>query len=54
MVAMTPITIPLMDRAGRRTLYLWGLGGMFVFTILMTISLLLTVPLHKYLYRVIR
>merc|ERR1711962_836250 len=29
-----------MDRKGRRTLHLWGLGGMFVFSIFMTISFL--------------
>lgn len=45
MVCMTLVTIPLMDRAGRRTLHLWGLGGMFAFSILMTISLLLVVLL---------
>jgi SP family facilitated glucose transporter-like MFS transporter 1 len=31
MVFMTLVTIPLMDRLGRRTLHLTGLGGMFVF-----------------------
>ncbi|XP_045193213.2 solute carrier family 2, facilitated glucose transporter member 1-like [Mercenaria mercenaria] len=42
MVVMTIITIPLMDRIGRRTLHLLGLGGMFVFSILITLSLSLT------------
>lgn len=41
MVVMTIVTIPLMDRAGRRTLHLSGLGGMFVFSIILTISFLL-------------
>ncbi|XP_046641624.1 myo-inositol transporter 1-like isoform X3 [Daphnia pulicaria] len=40
MVGMTLVSIPLMDRAGRRTLHLWGLGGMFIFSIFITISLL--------------
>ncbi|XP_065570668.1 glucose transporter type 1-like isoform X2 [Artemia franciscana] len=40
MVTMTLISIPLMDKAGRRTLHLWGLGGMFIFSIFITISLL--------------
>ncbi|OWF39797.1 glucose transporter type 1-like [Mizuhopecten yessoensis] len=42
MVIMTMVTIPLMDRVGRRTLHLLGLGGMFVFSILITVSLALT------------
>lgn len=41
MVAMTLVSIPLMDKSGRRTLHLWGLGGMFVFSILLTISFLI-------------
>jgi len=40
MVGMTIVSIFLMDRAGRRTLHLWGLGGMFIFSIFITISLL--------------
>lgn len=40
MVIMTLISIPLMDRSGRRTLHLYGLGGMFVFSIFITISFL--------------
>lgn len=39
MVVMTLISIPLMDKAGRRTLHLYGLAGMFVFSIILTISL---------------
>lgn len=39
MFTMTLVTIPLMDVAGRRTLHLWGLAGMFVASILMTIAL---------------
>lgn len=41
MVLMTLVSIPLMDRAGRRTLHLTGLGGMFLTSIFLTISLLL-------------
>ncbi|XP_055940674.1 glucose transporter type 1-like [Argiope bruennichi] len=40
MVVMTLVSIPLMDRAGRRTLHLYGLGGMFFCSIFITISLL--------------
>lgn len=40
MVVMTLISIPLMDRSGRRTLHLYGLGGMFIFSIFITISFL--------------
>ncbi|XP_042906420.2 glucose transporter type 1 isoform X2 [Parasteatoda tepidariorum] len=40
MVVMTLVSIPLMDRAGRRTLHLYGLGGMFICSIFVTISLL--------------
>ncbi|KAK3577353.1 hypothetical protein CHS0354_008451 [Potamilus streckersoni] len=42
MVLMTLVTIPLMDRVGRRTLHLLGLGGMFLFSVLITITLALT------------
>lgn len=47
MVGMTLVSIPLMDRAGRRTLHLWGLGGMFIFSIFITISLLVMVRFPK-------
>lgn len=40
-VAMTLVSIPLMDRTGRRTLHLYGLGGMFIFSIFITISFLI-------------
>lgn len=43
MVLMTLVSIPLMDRTGRRTLHLYGLGGMFIFSIFITISLLVSV-----------
>ena len=39
MVSMTIITIPLMDRVGRRTLHLIGLGGIFLCSIMITIAL---------------
>ncbi|GFV12586.1 glucose transporter type 1 [Trichonephila clavipes] len=45
MVIMTLISIPLMDRKGRRTLQLYGLGGMFIFSIFITITMLV-----KFLY----
>ncbi|XP_074661294.1 solute carrier family 2, facilitated glucose transporter member 1-like [Tubulanus polymorphus] len=41
MVVMTIVSIPLMDRAGRRTLHLTGLSGMFIFSIVMTLMLAL-------------
>ena len=43
MVVMTLISIPLMDKSGRRTLHLYGLGGMFIFSIFITISFLVKV-----------
>ena len=43
MVIMTLISIPLMDRSGRRSLHLYGLGGMFIFSIFITISFLVKV-----------
>jgi SP family facilitated glucose transporter-like MFS transporter 1 len=43
MVVMTVVSIPLMDRTGRRTLHLYGLGGMFIFSIFITISFLIKV-----------
>lgn len=45
MVAMTLLTMPLMDRMGRRTLHLYGLGGMFIFSVFITISFLTKVSL---------
>uniref|UniRef100_A0A1B6CMB2 Major facilitator superfamily (MFS) profile domain-containing protein n=1 Tax=Clastoptera arizonana TaxID=38151 RepID=A0A1B6CMB2_9HEMI len=43
MVIMTIVIMPLMDRMGRRTLHLYGLGGMFIFSIFITISFLIKV-----------
>lgn len=40
-VGMTVVSIPLMDKTGRRTLHLYGLGGMFIFSIFITISFLI-------------
>lgn len=52
MVIMTLVSIPLMDRLGRRTLHLYGLAGMFLASIFLTISLLVKVSLmlivHNY------
>ncbi|XP_035230757.1 glucose transporter type 1-like isoform X1 [Stegodyphus dumicola] len=45
MVVMTLVSIPLMDQKGRRTLQLYGLGGMFIFSIFITITMLV-----KFLY----
>ena len=39
MVVMTLVTIPLMDRVGRRTLHLVGLVGIIVCSIMITIAL---------------
>lgn len=41
MVVMTVVSIPLMEKCGRRFLHLLGLGGMWVFSILMTIAFVL-------------
>lgn len=40
MVLMTVVSILLIERQGRRTLHLWGLGGMFFFSVFITISFL--------------
>lgn len=48
MVGMTLVSIPLMDRTGRRTLHLYGLGGMFIFSIFITISFLIKVSNNFY------
>jgi len=40
---MTVVTIPLMDRIGRRTLHLVGLGGIVICSAMITISLQLTI-----------
>ncbi|XP_066908053.1 glucose transporter type 1 isoform X11 [Halyomorpha halys] len=50
MVIMTLVTIPLMDRMGRRTLHLYGLGGMFIFSIFITISFLIKASLENYTF----
>lgn len=43
LIIMTGISIPLMDKAGRKLLHLIGLGGMFIFSIMITLTLCLTV-----------
>lgn len=50
MVIMTLVSIPLMDRLGRRTLHLYGLAGMFLASIFLTISLLVKVS-GSYIYK---
>lgn len=50
---MTLVSIPLMDRTGRRTLHLYGLGGMFIFSIFITISFLIKASPHN-LSRIIK
>ena len=37
MVVMTLVSVPLMDRAGRKTLHLLGLSGMCVISVFFTI-----------------
>lgn len=54
MVLMTLVSIPLMDRSGRRTLHLYGLGGMFIFSIFITISFLVKVRHFLFLINLIR
>lgn len=41
MVVMTIVSIPLMEKSGRRFLHLLGLGGMWLFSILMTVAFVL-------------
>lgn len=48
---MTLVSIPLMDRTGRRTLHLYGLGGMFIFSIFITISFLIKASIMQRLVR---
>jgi len=45
---MTLVSIPLMEKSGRRRLHLIGLSGMFAFSIIMTISLVLQVCMYSY------
>lgn len=45
MVIMSLVSIMLMDRTGRRTLHLYGLGGMFLTSMFLTIFLLFGVSL---------
>uniref|UniRef100_A0A2H8U0E7 Glucose transporter type 1 n=1 Tax=Melanaphis sacchari TaxID=742174 RepID=A0A2H8U0E7_9HEMI len=54
MVNMTLVTMPLMDKTGRRTLHLYGLGGMFIFSIFITISLLITVSYKEHILNFMR
>lgn len=49
MVAMTIVSIPLMDRTGRRSLHLLGLSGMFVMSILLTVAMATNVNGAKWL-----
>lgn len=52
-VVMTLASIPLMDRTGRRTLHLYGLGGMFIFSIFITISFLIKASIYFYASRIV-
>lgn len=47
---MTLVSIPLMDKTGRRTLHLYGLGGMFIFSIFITISFLIKASIRHSIY----
>lgn len=38
MVTMTLVSIPLMEKRGRRFLHLFGLGGLFLLTLVMTVA----------------
>ena len=42
-VGMTFVSAILMDKLGRRTLMIIGLGGMFVFTVMLTVALVFQV-----------
>ena len=48
-VGMTFVSAILMDKLGRRTLMICGLGGMFVFTVVLTMSLVFQVLLLVFL-----
>lgn len=54
MVLMALVSIPLMDRLGRRTLHLYGLAGMFLASIFLTISLLVRVGSRPIIIRSMR
>lgn len=45
-VLMTLVSLVLVERAGRRTLHLFGLGGMMVMTVLLTICLAFQVRIN--------
>ena len=47
MVIMTFVTIPLMERVGRRKLHLTGLVGMMIFSVAFTITFELRVRLDR-------
>lgn len=48
MALMTLMTMPIIDKVGRRTLHLYGLAGMFLASIFLTISLLVKVSTHNF------
>ena len=54
MVVMTLVSVPLMDRAGRRTLHLLGLAGMFLFSIVFTVSFSYATGVSRQLLRMCR
>ncbi|KAM4636106.1 solute carrier family 2, facilitated glucose transporter member 3-like [Discoglossus pictus] len=49
-VAFTVVSLLVVERAGRRTLHLTGLGGMAIFAIIMTIALNLQQKAHGWSY----
>ena len=42
-VLMTVVSMVLVEKAGRKTLHLFGLGGMAIVTLLLTVCIALTV-----------
>jgi len=51
---MTLVSIPLMDKTGRRTLHLYGLGGMFIFSIFITISFLIKASIRHSIFIILK
>lgn len=47
---MTVASMLLVERAGRKSLYLFGIGGMVIVTVLLTISMAVTVSKIFFFY----